>query len=123
MPRQSERFWRQHDVAVLAPLGLHNANDVLRAVDVAGLKLDYLAGAQACSVAESKQYANLEIFRHRQKAFGLVRTQHQRDFLGLFDVINLGGKLQSSQRHAEQEPDPGHDTVAIADACPRFSQV
>src|ERR1017187_9766053 len=32
------------------------------------------------------------------------------------DVINLSGKIQSPQRHAEQEPQPGHDAVAIADA-------
>src|SRR5208337_5343930 len=60
LPQQSERFWRQHDVAVLASLGLHDPNDVLCAVDVAGLKPDYLAGAQTRAITESKQYANLE---------------------------------------------------------------
>jgi hypothetical protein len=36
----------------------------------------------------------------------------QRALLGLFDVIDLGGKIQSPQRHAEQEPESGHDAVA-----------
>ncbi len=36
----------------------------------------------------------------------------QRPFM-LTDVIDLGGKIQSPQRHAEQKPYPGHDTVAV----------
>ena len=59
---------------------------------------------------------NLEIPRHGQEALGLVLAHHQRDLLGFFDVIDLGRKIQSPQRHAEQEPEPGHDAVAIADA-------
>ena len=38
-------------------------------------------------------------------------------------MINLGGKIQSPQRHPEQEPQPGHDAVAIADADPGLGQV
>src|SRR5208337_2118001 len=75
LPQQSERFWRQHDVAVLASLGLHDPNDVLRAVDVSSLKSDDLAGAQARAVAESEQHADLEILRHCQKTLCLVRAQ------------------------------------------------
>src|SRR6202030_269465 len=123
LPQQIERLWRQHDVAVFAPLGLHDADDVLRAVDIANPEPDHLARAQTCAVAESEQYVNLEIPRHGQQALGLVRAHHQRDLLGFFDVIDLGGKIQSPQRHAEQEPEPGHDAVAIADARPRLSQV
>ena len=44
----------------------------------------------------------------------------QRALLGLFDVIDLGGKIQSPQRHAEQEPESGHDAVANR---PRLRQV
>jgi hypothetical protein len=40
-----------------------------------------------------------------------------------FEVIDLGGKIQSPQRHTEQEPQPGHDAVAIANARPRLDQV
>src|ERR1019366_8261502 len=57
------------------------------------------------------------------EALCLVRAHHQRDLLGFFDVIDLGGKIQSPQRHAEQEPEPGRDAVAIADARPRLRQV
>ena len=48
----------------------------------------------------------------------------QRDFLGFFEGINLGGKIQS-RRHAEQEPEPGHDAVAITNAhsCPALSEL
>src|SRR5712671_4612398 len=123
LPQQIERLGRQHDVAVFAPLGLNDADDVLRAVDIADPEPDHLTGAQTCAVAESEQYVNLEIPRHGQEALGLVRAHHQRDLLGFFDVIDLGGKIQSPQRHAEQEPKPGHDAVAIADARPGLGQV
>ena len=53
----------------------------------------------------------------------LVLAHHQRDLLRLADVIDLGGKIQSPQRHAEQEPQPGHDAVAIADAHANLGQV
>jgi hypothetical protein len=57
------------------------------------------------------------------EALCLLRAHHQRDLLGFFDVIDLGGKIQSPQRHAEREPEPGRDAVAIADARPRLRQV
>ena len=38
-------------------------------------------------------------------------------------VTDLGRKVQSAQRHAEQEPQPGHDAVAVADARARLGQV
>jgi len=38
-------------------------------------------------------------------------------------VIDLGGKIQSPQRHAQQELYPGHDAVAIADAHAGLGQV
>src|SRR4029077_2845282 len=89
LPQQIERLWRQHDVAVFAPLGLHDADDVLRAVDIANPEPDHLARAQTRAVAESEQYVTLEIPRHGQEALGLVRAHHQRDLLGFFDVIDL----------------------------------
>ena len=38
-------------------------------------------------------------------------------------MIDLGRKVQSAQRHAEQEPQPGHDAVTVADARTRLGQV
>ena len=38
-------------------------------------------------------------------------------------VIDLGGKIQSPQWHAEHEPQPCHDAIAIADAHARLAQV
>ena len=79
------------------------------------LQPDHLAGAQAAAIAETEQHTGLEVAGDRQQALGLVRAHHQRDLLGLAQMIDLGGKIQSPQRHAEQEPQPGHDAVAIAD--------
>src|ERR1700680_5209736 len=116
LPQQSERLGRQHDIAVLAALGLLDANDLLRAVCMLDLEPDQLAGAQPAAIAETEQCASLEAAGDGQQAPRLVLAHHQRDLLRLTDVIDLGGKIQSPQRHAEQEPQPGHDAVAIADA-------
>jgi hypothetical protein len=77
---------------------------------------DHLAGAQAAAIAETEQRAGLEARGNGQQAPRLVRAHHLRDLLGLTEVIDLGGKIQSPQRHAQQELYPGHDAVAIADA-------
>jgi hypothetical protein len=45
------------------------------------------------------------------------------EILRLTDVINLGGEVQAPQGHAEQEPQPGHDAVAAANAYAGLGQV
>jgi hypothetical protein len=80
------------------------------------LQPDHLAGAQAAAIAETEQRADLEIAGDGQQPLRLVRAHHQRDLLGLANVIDLARQIQSQQCHAEQEPQPGHDAVAIADA-------
>src|ERR1035437_10377567 len=68
LPQQLERVGRQHDIAVLAALGLLDPNDLLRAVDVLDLQPDHLPGAQAAAIAETEQYAHLEAARDRKQA-------------------------------------------------------
>src|SRR5215510_6146739 len=55
LPQQIERLWRQHDIAILAALGLLDANDPLRAVDMLDLQPHHFAGAQAAAIAEAEQ--------------------------------------------------------------------
>src|SRR6476619_6548278 len=123
LAQQVERLRRQHDIAVLAALGLLDPNDLLRSVDVLDLQPDHLAGAQAATIAETKQRADLEVVDDGEQSPRLVPAHHQRDLLGLADVIDLGRKIQSPQRHAKQEPQPGHDAVAVADAHTRLRKV
>src|SRR5713101_2385648 len=47
LPQQTERLGRQHHVPILAALGLLDADDALRLVDMLDLEPDYLARAQA----------------------------------------------------------------------------
>src|SRR5207344_2319567 len=123
LPQQLERVGRQHDIAILAALGLLDPNDLLRAVDMLDLQSDHFAGAQAAAIAEAQHDAGLEARRNRQQATRLVRTHHLWDLLGLAKVIDLGRKIQPPQRHAHQELHPGHDAVAIADAEAALDQV
>src|SRR5260370_957016 len=60
LAQQVERVGRQHDIAVLAALGLLDPNDLLRAVDVLDLQPDYLAGAHAAAIAETEHYTHLQ---------------------------------------------------------------
>src|ERR1700692_4462387 len=123
LAQQVERLGRQHDIAVLASLGLLHPNDLLCAVDVLDLEPDHLAGAQAAAIAETEQHAHLEAAGDREQAARLVLAHHQRNLLRLTEVINLGRKVQPPQRHAKQEPQPGHDAVAIADARARLGKM
>jgi hypothetical protein len=42
---------------------------------------------------------------------------------GVREVVDLGHEIVPPQRDAEQELDPGHDPIAIADAVTGFDQV
>src|ERR1700721_4187670 len=110
-------------MALLATLGLLDANDLLRAVDMLDLQLDHLAGTQSAAIAETEENAGLEAAGDGQQALGLVRAHHQRNLLRFADVINLGGEIKSPQRHGEKEPQPGHNALAIADAYSGLGQV
>src|SRR5260370_25984148 len=116
LAQQVERVGRQHDVAVLAALGLLDPNDLLRAVDVLDLQPDHLAGAQAAAIAETEQYTHLEAARDREQAPGLILAHHQRNLLRLTEGINLALNIHSPHRHAKTNPRPRQAPVAIADA-------
>src|SRR5208282_145241 len=62
-------------------LGLLDANDLLRAVDVLDPQPHHLAGAQAAAIAKTEQNAGLEAVGDGQQAPGLVRAHHQRNLL------------------------------------------
>jgi len=87
------------------------------------LQPDHLARPQSAAIAETEQNAGVEAAGDGQQALGLVRAHDQRNLLRFADVINLSGKIQSPQRHAEQEPQPGHDAVAVADARARLGKI
>src|SRR5258705_2701573 len=123
LAQQIERLGRQHDIAVLAALGLLDPNDLLRPVDMLDLEPYHLAGAQAAAIAETEQHADLEAAGDGQQAPRLVLAHDERELLRLTEVIDLGGKIQSPQRHPEHEPQPGHNAIAIADAHAHLGQV
>src|SRR5271169_4721171 len=54
LPQQIDRLRRQHDIAILATLGLLDTNDLLRAVDMLDLEPDRFAGAQAAPIAKTE---------------------------------------------------------------------
>src|SRR5260370_5807051 len=58
LAQQVERVGRQHDIAVLAALGLLDPNDLLRAVDVLDLQPDHIPDAPAPAIAETLPYTD-----------------------------------------------------------------
>src|SRR5271165_4605812 len=81
VPQQIEHLRREHDVAVLAALGLLDANDLLRAVDMLDLEPHHLAGAQTAAVAEAEHHASLETVGNRQQPLRFIRAYHQWNLL------------------------------------------
>jgi hypothetical protein len=82
-----------------------------------------LAGAQAAAIAEAEQDAHLQTTGYGEQPAHLIRAHHLRNLLGLAKVIDLGGQIEPPQRHAKQEPHPGHDAVAVANAHAALGQV
>src|SRR3984893_2083598 len=101
LSQEIDHLRRQHDIAILATLGLLDANDLLRAIDMFDLQPDHFAGSQAAAIAKTERDAGLEARGNSQHATRLVWTHHLRDLLGLAEVIDLGCKIQPPQRHAE----------------------
>src|SRR5215472_6063900 len=79
--------------------------------------------AFCAAIDETEQGADLEVAGDDQQTPRLVRAHHQRYLLRLANVIDLARQIQSPQRHPEQEPQPGHDAVAVADAHTGLGQV
>src|ERR1700730_5148166 len=123
LPQQLEDFRRQHHVPVLAALRLHDADDHLLAVDVTRPQPHHLAGPQPATIGQRKHRSRLQARRHGQDTLDLLRAQHRRQPLGLLDVPNLGRQIVATERDAEQEPHPGHDPIAVANARPALDQV
>jgi hypothetical protein len=125
LPQQRQHLRRQHDVAVLATLPLRDADDHLRAVDVAARSrtISPARSPQPAAVAERQHDVHLGVARHDEQPLGLLRAHHQRQLLRLLEVVDLGGEIVPPQRDAEQKPHPGHDPVAIADAQALLDQV
>src|ERR1019366_9819702 len=86
LAQEIARRGRQHDIAILAALGLLDTNDLLRAVDMLDLQPDYFAGTQAAPIAKTECHAGLEARGNGQHTTRLVRTHYLRNLLGLADV-------------------------------------
>src|SRR5215468_757129 len=115
---QREHIRRQHDVAILAAFRLDDADNVLRAVNVADRQPRHLAGPEPAAVADRQHRPGLQARRHRENALDLVWAQHDRHLLRLLDVVDLGREIVPPQCHFQEELHAGHDPVAIADGEP-----
>ena len=121
--QQAQDIHGQHDIAILAALRLHDADDILFAVDVADLETDDLARAQTASVGQRQHHARLQPWRHGQDAPDLIAAQHKGHLDWLPEVEHLGRQVMPAQGDPEQKLDPGHRLVAGADTRPALDQM
>src|SRR5436190_22959157 len=66
LPQQIKHLGREHHIAILAPLRLLDANDVLCAVDMLDLEPYDFARAQSAAITETEQNARFETAGHCQ---------------------------------------------------------
>src|SRR5262245_58297157 len=108
---------------VLAPLRLHNPDDLLRAVDVASSEPDDLTGAKPTAIAYAEHHVIPEATGRGKQPLGLVGAHGEWELLRFLEVVDLGREIVPPQRDAEQELHPGHNAIAIADAQTTLDQV
>ena len=92
-PQQVEDLGRKHHITVLAAFRLHDADDHLLAVDVAGSQPHHFAGPQPATIRERQHRACLEARRHSQNALDLLGAQHRRQRLRLLEMPDLGRQI------------------------------
>src|ERR1700680_1345499 len=88
LAQESERVARQHDMPILAPFALLDANDLLRSIDMLDLQAHHLPAPRPAAVTEAEHDPGLATAGHRQQALHLVLAQHQRELLGLAHVVD-----------------------------------
>src|SRR3974390_722499 len=94
LPQQLVHLGREHDVAILAALGLLDANDLLRAVDMLDLQPHDLAGTQAAAITQAEQNADLETVGDSEEPAHLVGAHHLRNLLRLAQVVDLRSEVE-----------------------------
>src|SRR6266481_9407799 len=70
-----QQLGRQHDVAVLAPLALHHADDHPPAINGAGFQTDGFGDAQAGSVAGGQDRSMFQAFDAAEKTQNLLAAE------------------------------------------------
>jgi hypothetical protein len=123
-----------HDVSILLGVGRHLGSQPGAKVSITimrppqrGQGQDSIGGVSVaisgCSCGSAAGGAMLR----NARAVAMVRTRLTSSGLstggGLLDVPNLGRQIVATERAAEQEPHPGHDPIAVADARPALDQV
>jgi hypothetical protein len=99
------------------------ADDHLLTVDVARPQPHHLARPQSATIGECQHRSRRQAGRHDQNMPDPRGAQHGRQLLRFLDVPDLSRHIVATQCHTEQKPHPGHDPVAVADACSALDEV
>jgi hypothetical protein len=114
--QQAQNIDRQHDVAILAPLRLHDADDLFIAINITNLEPHDLARTHPAAISQRQHHARLKVWGYRKDADDLLFAQDQRHLHRLFKVENLSHEIMTPKGHTEQEFNARHGLFARADA-------
>jgi len=98
LSQRHKQIRREHDVPVLAPFRLHDADDHLYAIDAARFEPDDLADTKPAAIAEGEHHVIPEVV---EQPLRLVRAHGEWELLRLLEVVDLGSEIVPPQRDAE----------------------
>ena len=105
---------REHDVAILLPLALADADDHALAVDVGDAQAGDLGDPQAGGIGGHEQGAVLEVGDGGEEAGHLVGAQDDRESAGLLGRGDARGDIVAAQGLAVEEAQGAAGLVIVA---------
>ena len=109
VPQKIEQIGRQHDLAILPPLALHDMDEHPVAIDIAGGEIANLGGSQTCAVGNAERGAVLEPGPgcYRQKLRNFLGAEHRGQFARLRAELHVSLHLLATTGHREKEAQGG----------------
>ena len=81
LAQELEEILREHDIAILVPLALLDADHHARTVDIGDLEVDDLRHAKAAAIGDARRCAVFQVRRVGEKQCHLLGAEHHRQSL------------------------------------------
>ena len=108
---QGQQSWREHHIAILAPLALTNAKNHSLAVDVLDAQGNDLRDPQACGIGGHEDGAVLDTDDGRKEPGHFLETEHDGEPFGLFGANNAYEDPLPTEDDFVEEPQGGDGLI------------
>jgi len=102
--KQGQQSWREHHIAIFAPLALKHAKDHSLAVDVADTQGNHLRDPQACGVGGHEDGAVLDTNDGPKEPGHFLKTEHDGEPLGLLGANDAYQDTLPTEGDLVEEP-------------------